>query len=257
MSSESTLHDLAPAYALNALDDDERARFEAHLERCQPCQAEVAEVNETMAALATETATDPPSGLRGNVLASISETEQLPAAERQAQPPIESTSEPAIETPIDLAGRRERGPRRLMPLAAAAAVAVIAAASFAILRSGTADDNSVDIAEVAAAVDARAVELGAGEGVTGTVEVVWSAELSAVSVVAADLSDPGPGQVYELWFVLDEGVVAPAGLFTPQDGAFTGVLNVDELTASGWGVTIEPAGGSDQPTGAILYFAEL
>ncbi len=251
MSSDPTLHDLAAAYAINAVEGDERLRFEAHLVDCDRCQTEVAEVEETMAAMAAETVSDPPDSLRGKVLASIAETEQ--EAPLVAAP--EARTEAGAQAPVDLTDRRRRNTAWARPLAAAAAVLIIAAGAFGLLRSRSADD-SIGPDEVAAAPDSVAVDLGATADAPGSVSVVWSPELDAVSVVATELDDPGPGRVYELWFVLEDGV-APAGLFTTEDGSFSGVLEVDELAALGWGLTIEPEGGSDQPTGQILYLAEL
>jgi hypothetical protein len=51
--------------------------------------------------------------------------------------------------------------------------------------------------------------------------------------------------------------VASAGLFNTQSGAVSAVLSVDDLDAAGWGITIEPAAGSEQPTGDILFLGEL
>jgi hypothetical protein len=60
---------------------------------------------------------------------------------------------------------------------------------------------------------------------------------------------------YELWFVKADGV-APAGLFKPSNkGEVRKVLDVDDIDATGWGVTIEKDTGADQPTGEILYIA--
>ena len=35
------LHDLAAPYALDALDDDDRRAFEAHLRECEQCRTEL------------------------------------------------------------------------------------------------------------------------------------------------------------------------------------------------------------------------
>lgn len=246
MSTEPDLHDLATAYAINAVTDDERVVFEAHLVGCKRCQAEVAEATEVAAALAEDAATTPPPSLRDNVLASISQTEQ----------------EPPVAPPADLTSHRSerRTSRRkapAWPLAVAAAVIVLAAASYQLLRPDSLGDDQIDIDDVAASSDSVALELARAAADSGTVRVVWSADLDVVSVVADDLVDPGPGQVYELWFLLDDGAVAPAGLFSPTDGLFSGVLAVDGLDALGWGLTIEPESGSEQPTGEILYLGEL
>ena len=53
----SDLHKLTGAYAVDALDDLERARFEQHLAECDDCRAEVAELRETAALLADSVST--------------------------------------------------------------------------------------------------------------------------------------------------------------------------------------------------------
>jgi len=49
------IHDLTAAYALDALGPDEVDEYEAHLGQCEQCRAELAELNEPVAA---------PSGVR-------------------------------------------------------------------------------------------------------------------------------------------------------------------------------------------------
>ena len=65
------IHKLSGAYATDALDDLERARFETHLASCEDCRAEVAELREAAARLADTTATPAPASLRESVLAGI------------------------------------------------------------------------------------------------------------------------------------------------------------------------------------------
>ena len=54
------VHALSGAYAIDALDDLERAKFERHLSECQECQAEVASLREASALLAALAETAPP-----------------------------------------------------------------------------------------------------------------------------------------------------------------------------------------------------
>ncbi len=49
------LHDLTAAYALDALDEDERRAFEEHLDECDACRTELAGLGETVGALALAT----------------------------------------------------------------------------------------------------------------------------------------------------------------------------------------------------------
>jgi anti-sigma-K factor RskA len=63
------LHQLSAAYALDALDPDDRRAFEEHLADCDDCRAELASVRETVGALAL--ATDgpaPPADLRARIV---------------------------------------------------------------------------------------------------------------------------------------------------------------------------------------------
>lgn len=63
------IHELSAAYALHALDGDERREFEEHLRRCPECRETVASFQETAAALAYGVQTpSPPPSLRARIL---------------------------------------------------------------------------------------------------------------------------------------------------------------------------------------------
>ena len=76
--TEHAVHLLSGAYAVGALDDIERARFEAHLETCADCRQEVAGLLEATALLAETTAVAPPAHVRDAVLAGIATVRPLP-----------------------------------------------------------------------------------------------------------------------------------------------------------------------------------
>jgi anti-sigma-K factor RskA len=62
-------HDLTAAYALDALDPDEAEAYERHLSQCEECREQLAQLNETAAALAFgAVAPAPPAGLRTSIL---------------------------------------------------------------------------------------------------------------------------------------------------------------------------------------------
>jgi len=62
-------HDLTAAYALDALSPDETEAYERHLSQCEECREQLAELNETAAALAFgTTAPAPPARLRASIL---------------------------------------------------------------------------------------------------------------------------------------------------------------------------------------------
>ena len=71
------IHQLGAAYALDAVDEHERAEFEAHYPTCPVCRPEVAGFRETLSQVAAAVAVSPPAALKANVMAEIGETRQL------------------------------------------------------------------------------------------------------------------------------------------------------------------------------------
>lgn len=64
-------HALAGAYAIDAIEGAERARFERHLASCPTCPAEVRGLAATAAQLGLAAAATPPPDLKGRVLADV------------------------------------------------------------------------------------------------------------------------------------------------------------------------------------------
>src|SRR5215469_12005333 len=80
-------HTLAGAYAVDAVDQRDQARFEQHLAGCESCRQEVRGLREAAAALAAVTAVVPPTALRDATLQAVAQTRQLPpSTTREAQP---------------------------------------------------------------------------------------------------------------------------------------------------------------------------
>ena len=81
------IHALSGAYAVDALDDIERAQFERHLAECPACTSEVASLREAAALLAETTMTAPSAELRDRVLADITNVRPLPPVAWQSARP--------------------------------------------------------------------------------------------------------------------------------------------------------------------------
>lgn len=110
--SEREVHALSGAYALDALDELERARFQAHMANCSPCRAEVASLREAAAEMAWVSLSAPSATLRASVLRAAGAVRPLPPAvtpERQASspPPAGSAAAPLAPARIQ-SGRAER-----------------------------------------------------------------------------------------------------------------------------------------------------
>ncbi|MDI3406399.1 anti-sigma factor, partial [Streptomyces cavernicola] len=93
-----------------------------------------------------------------------------------------------------------------------------------------------------------------GEGATGTV-VVSKSQDRAVFVVSG-MAPPPEGKTYQLWFD-DGGKMRSAGLMQPGRSEQTVLMSGAVGGASGMGITVEPASGSQQPTSAPVALMPL
>jgi anti-sigma-K factor RskA len=242
-------HTLTGAYVLDALDTDERAGFEAHLAGCELCAREVDALQVVTARLAEFSAEEPPTGLRDRILAAAAATPQ----ERSV-----GTSGPGSGRAADVRQlRAERWTSRLAVAASVILVVAVAGLSFAVatltgrvaeLDSATreAEDTTRQLTELLAAPDVSIATVGGDDGAMG--RVVASAARGEAVFVVDGMSAPPDGCTYQLWLI-DDQQVTPAGLFEPDsDGRASELLTGDIRGASVVGVTVEPLGGSPQPT---------
>jgi hypothetical protein len=178
--------DLA-GYVLDALDPAERTAFEVHLEGCQACRTEVAELRGLPALL--EQATPPvqvPPGLRARTFAAVEQ-----AAMR---------------------ARRGRRLRRVLAGAVAAALLVVAFVGGVVLsQAGPFADRGRVIHFALAAPD--------GGPARATAEVREVADGLAITMQVSGLAPNPPGSVYECWYVgpgdtLEHPNRVSAGTFT-------------------------------------------
>ncbi|CUR54879.1 conserved hypothetical protein [metagenome] len=247
------IHALSGAYAVDALDEPERASFEAHLAQCQSCRDEVASLTEAASLLGLGSEVAPPPSLRDSLLSDIGQVRPLPPLPRQL--PAQETPEVAAPSaaslvPVvedQLATRREATRRRRLPQLVAAAAAVVALGVGATVWHPWNNESSQSIPvadQVLAAPDATRVVQEVG-GATAT--LVTSASVGKAVLVAEDMPAAPAGKVYELWFQHTDGTVSAAGLMSGS-GDQTVVLQGDATSAVWAGITLEPEGGSDAPT---------
>ncbi len=238
------LHTLVGLYVVDALDGDERQRFEEHLAGCAACSAEVAEFRATAGRLSNLMAENPPPGLRSAILERVSGTRQ-----------VSPLDEGAAAGTDELAARRSRSRLRVVAPALAVAASVIALVlGIGWLRSHQAFDRQQAVAQVLSAADATSVSLtGGGDG---ELRVVYSEELDRTVVVADGMADLPSDRTYALWFIGPDGP-EEAALFRTDDGRATRMLDRTPEGFDALGVTEEPAGGSPVPTEPILLQAAV
>lgn len=217
------MRDLMAPYVLDALDDDERRRFEAYLEEHPELADELASMRAGVASLADDAATDPPPSLRASVLDAIADTPQ--------------------ETTRSVAKRSVPMWRRWLAAGAVAAAAVVA-----VVVGATVGGGGVTPQDVFAAADVQTVTAAIG---SDDARLDFSIELGAGVVTFGALPDVDPDETFQLWVIDEEGPTS-AGLFRPTSGATQVLLGEPIAPGVVVGLTVEPEGGSPQPTGAIL-----
>jgi anti-sigma-K factor RskA len=238
-SDAPDIHALSGAYALGALDADEAAAFQRHLESCASCRDEVRSLTEVTSSLADVVAAPAPDRLRTSVLAGISEVRPLP--------PLV----PAEPARTDEVAARRRVPRSTVWLRVAAAVLAVVAAG-AVWRTvaltaqvDTITAAAADVSAVITAPDATTVTGSVSAG--GRAAVVSSKQRGQAVLVADGLAPAPAGKTYQIWFLDSSGAATSAG-FVPTGDHSAVLLQGDPGKASAVGVTVEPAGGSAQPT---------
>jgi anti-sigma-K factor RskA len=228
----SDIHALSGAYAVDALDDLERSQFEQHLAACAECHAEVASLRETSALLAEADAETPPASLREGVLSGISQVRPLPPL----QP---DRTGPATARPV----------RRILPQLLAAAAAVVLLAAGAVLWHPWQDGHTTVADRILHAPDAvRVTEKIPGS--SGKLILVRSPSLGRAVMIGDHVPKAPAGKTYQLWLQQPGQPMVSAGLMS--DPTRPTVLTGDAGTASAAAVSVEPAGGSDQPSADVV-----
>ena len=89
----------------------------------------------------------------------------------------------------------------------------------------------------------------------GAGTLVVSPEEGRALFTAADLPQPSADQTYQLWAIDDSGATS-VGLLQPDSGRASQLIDVPAGSTT-FGMTIEPAGGSEQPTTKPILLLEL
>ncbi len=249
-------------YALGALDGEEKRALEEHVSACSQCRQELAEARRRTSLLGLASApVAPPLSVKSALMQrvhAVSINKQQPVS---AQPP-----------------KKRWGLR--FSLGFAAATAILAFATFWLVKDDSQKRHDIQqlqaqlnaaqgaaakdeatmraYADVVAAPDTVSVALQqqAG-GPPGQAHVLYN-ERMGLAVYSGQISPPPPGKSYQLWLVPASGAPVNAGLVAAnqQNGAVV-VHFAQNLAAKAFAVTVEPLGGSAQPTGPKVLVGAL
>lgn len=241
------IHALIGAYAVDAVTDAERAEFEEHLAACAPCRVELAGLREVTASLGASVPATPPPGLRDAVLHAAAAVRPLPPHVPAEGPAAELAGRPGLHRPA----RR----RLLAALATAAAVAALVVGGLSWHPwTGSQPAQLSAVQQVLHAGDAHRYVTRVG---AGTATVTFSPRLGRSVLQTHDMAPAPVGHTYQLWYMTATGRATGAGFVRPGNGSSTVLLNGDADKAAVVGITVEPVGGSPQPTTAPIMTVKL
>ncbi len=251
---QESVRDLAAAYALGALSPDEAGPYEAFLATSPEAQREVAEMRDVAALLALgQSEAAPSADLRQRVMARIGQGAVTPIGRGAGSAPAR-TRVPPLYWGV---------------LAASLIVAAGYAWSLGGLRRDVASlQQSVATSEATLAERQRELEsreatlnsilepgvklyqlTASGDPEPG-VQLFWDQQRNTAIINSYRLKPAPSGREYQLWFIKD-GKPVPSVTFKPDAG---GRARIEKIRVPAGGgvsaaaVTVEPAGGSQQPT---------
>jgi anti-sigma-K factor RskA len=277
--------EMAALYALGALNQHEARAFDLHVQDgCAICEAEATEFEYVVDLIgASVQPVMPADYLRDLLVARIAKDAQPIAIHRTATAEVIPFPDRA-KTTAPLSPPTKTGPLRpLLPWAIAASLLIALAYSILSWRNdrialqaakGQYNDATVlkenaDLKEKLSLESARAHELtqinsvlsssqrkvltleGQAVAPSASANVYWDMQ-NRRWVVTADLPPAPAGKVYQLWFVKGD-LKTNAGLI-PSDAKGHGftVVNVPpDIDIEAAAITLEPQGGSQQPTSEI------
>lgn len=235
----------AEMYALDAVSEEERNTLKDYISGDTPevrsaFDQRVSSARETLALAYAVDEVEPPPGLFDKIVKS------LPAEGAAPAPPTAKSDDQPVD---ELASRRDRRRPSLGRWLIAAAAAVVVAVGGVTVAQNLQPASTQE--QILQAADVQRQEIAIGE--TGTAELAYSKAQDAAVVTLDGVPAPPEGKVYQMWRLPADGASPESlGTMTGEDVAHT-ELTVEGINSyTALAITVEPEGGSEQPTSPIV-----
>lgn len=266
--TQTEARELIPLHALGALDAATASAVENYLRQAPPEeQREAAEFREVAAllpfALLSPTV---PTALKGQLLKRINED----AAARAADWPAAPSAGQVLEFKPRLRAEERRSPRFTQWLAIAASLILAAASAFLFWQNRQLREERATVAQQlqetqdelnrVLAPSTRIIALAGQTAPQASAKLIWDTTRGEWVLQIFNLPAPPPEMDYQLWYVTRDAKLS-AAVFRPNaQGRQELRLSLPagvapNLTATA--VTLEPKGGSPQPTGKFYLLAQI
>ncbi len=233
------------SFSLGALSAEENAALISHLKTCNDCQMELADYQKTATGLLHSVPPRmPPASLRKKLAV------RLPSAQKRTSGLL------AIS---------------FKQFAAAAVLATLLGLNlFSVMQIRSLQEQQNALAEKLSAEQATIgmlahpgtqLELVAADLPDLTGSVLLDKDKNTAVLVLWNLPELEEDQIYQIWLINEQGEKISAGLFNSSNEQGYTTASVQSSIPIGqfvaMGVTIEPSGGSEQPTGSRVLVVEL
>ena len=245
---DRSFDDLKDAYVLGALPGEERATVEAYLALHPERQAEIDDLAGVAGLIAlAPPEQDPPADLRRRLMQVVESESARPRAERRSA----------------ASWFGWLGDFRNVALGAAALL-VVGLLSWNVLLQEDVQDlrrqveeaRTADRAQEDQAQETREIELGGAWAEQGAHAEVTALKDDRAVLVVEDMPPMPEGRTGQVWVIRDEKP-EPSGLLEPSGNMAATAITTPLNNADAIAVTVEPAGGSDEPTSDPVLVKEL
>jgi anti-sigma-K factor RskA len=240
--------ELAPGYVLGALSPEETRSFEAALAASPELQREVAEFREVSGLLALQDERAPAPELKERLRERIALSK---SADISSAGPV-ARARRAVLLPVGLA----------IALAASLLLSVglflktRSLEDTLALREQRLTEREATLNELLEPA-VQLTTLTATGAAPPVVQVFWNRASHALTLHTFRLKPAPSGQVYQLWLMRKQGKPIPSALFNTEESGHQlvrGVRVPADEEIGGFALTLEPAGGSPQPTSTPIVF---
>lgn len=251
---EQYAEDLA-LYALEALPDDERSGLNAHLRECVDCRRELELLRGDMAALAYSAAHSvPPRRSRQRLMEAIQREPRKKRVSARSAWPIwvpwlaaATMAALAVLLMHQNTGLQQQATglqRQMLQLQDTSE------------KQQTQLERARRIVATLTATDALRVTLVEAKSQPQPQgKAIYVRDQGSLIFLASNLRPVPSEKAYELWLIPTKGNPIPAGVFKPDARGSATVVNPPlpvGVVAKAFAITVEPEGGSKQPTSPIL-----
>jgi|AntRauTorckE6833_2_1112554.scaffolds.fasta_scaffold05036_2 anti-sigma-K factor RskA len=262
--------ELCAGYVLNALSAAENEEFEELMREADEDQRQTFDKMQSAAnnLAFTVEKVQPSASVKKAVIKNIESGSTTDDAVAVSAVPTDSESK-----------EKSRGlSRSTLAMAASFALLIItlALAYFAFDQNATINEQEATITELKSEnqqkdemlsiLGARTVDLVVMDGLEvnpgGYGKVIWDAENQQALLQVSNLPEVPSGKAYQLWLIKNNKPV-PSGLFSVQTGAKDSFFKIEQMAdankqnANAFAITLEPEGGSQQPTGAMYMLGNV